>query len=233
MNKPLFLWYGSHCQRDDTSVSTHYSSTLTARVARGLSPENRQHFNSLELASWSQQTFRAHQEPVSVQPVLRLWRWQLAMLKPGTGTMHVSNYRWSETFTVLHNRLRILPDRATFIYVRRTRYQVRNHFCGSTTPHLGSKSTFYSLPVELQVLQVLRSCCTPEAARASLRRGVNLELLLSSAPVLPAACFSGWMKTFPSVEAFADLTAVNIIFRLLGIATYKAQVKAHGMQVPL
>lgn len=50
MNKPLFLWYGSHCQRDDTLVSTHYSSTLTARVARGLSPENIQYFNSLELA---------------------------------------------------------------------------------------------------------------------------------------------------------------------------------------
>lgn len=40
MNKPLFLWFESPCQRSDSLVSLHYSSSLTERLACSLFPDN-------------------------------------------------------------------------------------------------------------------------------------------------------------------------------------------------
>lgn len=47
INKPESLWFESPCQRDDSLMSVHYTSSLTERVAGSIFPENIQNFNSL------------------------------------------------------------------------------------------------------------------------------------------------------------------------------------------
>ena len=127
MNKPMFLWFESSCQRDDLLVSKHYSWSLTERVACSIFPENIQNFNSL--LTWHhslQQAFRS-------LPGVGLGTGGARAAKvtasnAETYNSHVSNYCWYDTFTVLCNIWRILPYRVMIIYICRIHCQVKNNF---------------------------------------------------------------------------------------------------------